>query len=69
MSNDNTLFMVKDFLTASTPEELVMEQLENNFAKGFRFNYNIVHDGKSWFAWYDIALTPRDIFNESSDKK
>ena len=58
MSNDNTLFMVKDFLTASTPEELVMAQLENNFSKGFQFKYNIMHDDISWFAWYDIALQP-----------
>jgi hypothetical protein len=28
--------------------------LKNNLKRGMQFNYQIVHDGKHWYAWFYI---------------
>lgn len=43
-----------NFLKAASPQGLVRLMLSNNVKLGMQFNYQIVHDGKSWFAWYYI---------------
>lgn len=46
------LFHIKKYLKASSPDELIRLQLQNNLAHSITFKYDIIFDGKSWYAWY-----------------
>jgi hypothetical protein len=52
MALDKSLFVVKRFLKARTPEALVREQIKNNIKFSKTFSYDIIFDGKTWYAWY-----------------
>lgn len=49
---EETTFMVKRFLTAKSAKELELMQLKNNVATGKYHKYDIMFDGKSWYAWF-----------------
>jgi hypothetical protein len=42
-----------NYVRAKTPEALKAKCLANSVTKGFYYKYNVVHDGKEWFAWYE----------------
>jgi len=45
------------FLRASTPRGLERAMLNNNIKRKSWHNYQIVFDGKNWFAWYHADLS------------
>ncbi|PJB54244.1 MAG: hypothetical protein CO099_02625 [Bdellovibrio sp. CG_4_9_14_3_um_filter_39_7] len=48
---------IKRYLKAKTERGLERQMLANNVNRSSYHNYQIVHDGKSWFAWYDCDLS------------
>lgn len=47
-------FHCKDYLKAKTPEGLKLLMIRNNLATNAYHDYNIMHDGNSWFAWFEF---------------
>jgi hypothetical protein len=45
---------VSDYLTAKSPEALKLKMLSNNIRRAAYHEYRIVHDGKDWFAWFEV---------------
>jgi hypothetical protein len=45
------------FVKAKTPKGLERAMLQNNMARKSWHNYQIVFDGKEWFAWYYVDLS------------
>lgn len=45
------------FLSASTPKGLERQMLKNNLARRAWHNYQIVFDGRKWYAWYQVDLS------------
>lgn len=64
MERTNTLFEVKNFLSAETPDLLVEAQLENNFKFGLKFKYDVLFDGKKWYAWFEQKVD-REVVNDA----
>lgn len=58
------LLTVRLFLKAKTADELVKLQLQNNIKHGITFQYDIMHDGKLFYAWYlgqvEIEMRAKD---------
>lgn len=49
----SALFMVKMFLRAKTPEEIIAKQIEQNLKDGITHKYQeVIKDGKGWIIWY-----------------
>ena len=46
------LYMIKRFVSAKSPQNLERAMLQNNARRGAYFKYDIVYDGREWFAWY-----------------
>lgn len=44
---------IKFYLKSKSPETLKVLMLRNNVEKKHYFDYNIIHDGNNWFAWYE----------------
>lgn len=53
------------FLKAASPQGLVRLMLSNNIKLGMQFDYQIVHDGKSWFAWFYIIQDQKEALSEA----
>ena len=53
------------FLKATSPQGLVRLMLSNNLKLGMQFDYQIVHDGKSWFAWFFILQENKEALNNA----
>ena len=49
------------FIKAASPSGLVRLMLSNNIKLGMQFDYQIVHDGKSWFAWYYVIQENTEV--------
>lgn len=45
------------FLKSKTPKGLERAMLQNNLLRRSWHNYQIVFDGKEWFAWYYVDLS------------
>lgn len=45
------------FLVANTPKGLEAAMLKNNVKRQRYHRYQIVFDGRKWFAWYDVDLS------------
>ena len=58
---DDVMFHVKRFLKAKTPEALVVEQVRNNIATGSTHKYDIIYDGKTWYAFF--MASAKDLVN------
>lgn len=52
MADVGNMNRVPLFLKAKKPEQLIALMHKNNAKRGKEFQYQIVHDGKDWFAWY-----------------
>jgi hypothetical protein len=52
MSDIKNIFKIKAYIKASTPDELVEKQLNNNILNDKMFEYNIIFDGKEYIAWF-----------------
>jgi hypothetical protein len=39
--------------------------LSNNMKYGMQFDYQIVHDGKSWFAWFFIIQDNKEALTNA----
>jgi hypothetical protein len=52
MADPGNVHVVPLFVKAKTPEKLVAEMLKNNKRHGKQYQYDIIHDGKQWVAWY-----------------
>lgn len=48
------LFHCKDYLKAKTPEGLKLLMIKNNLKTNSYHDYNIIHDGQFWFAWFEF---------------
>lgn len=44
---------VKHYLKSKTAESLKALMLKNNIERRYYFDYQIIHDGSFWFAWYE----------------
>jgi hypothetical protein len=44
------------YLKARTAKGLEREMLKNNIARKEWHQYQVVHDGKEWFAWYYVDM-------------
>lgn len=44
---------VKHYIRSKTAEGLKALMIDNNAKKMRYFDYEIVHDGTNWFAWYE----------------
>jgi hypothetical protein len=44
-------------LKATSPKQLERLMLQNNLKRKCWHRYQIVFDGKSWFAWFDVDLS------------
>lgn len=53
------------FLKAASPNGLVRLMLSNNVKSGVQFEYQIVHDGKAWFAWYYVLLEAKEALSDA----
>lgn len=51
-----------NYIKAKTPEGLRMLCMKNSISRGYYFKYNVIFDGKNWFAWYeeDVAQQLED---------
>lgn len=56
---------IPDFIKATSPQGLVRLMLENNLKRSTQFEYQIVHDGKSWFAWYYIIKDNKEVMTNA----
>lgn len=56
---------VPNFLKAASPQGLVRLMLSNNIKLGMQFDYQIVHDGKSWFAWFYVIHEPQEALTNA----
>jgi hypothetical protein len=56
---------VPSFLKATSPQGLVRLMLSNNVKLGMQFEYQIVHDGKSWFAWFYILQDKKEALSDA----
>lgn len=54
-----------NFLKAASPQGLVRLMLSNNVKLGFQFDYQIVHDGKAWFAWFYIIQDNKEAITNA----
>jgi hypothetical protein len=54
-----------NYLKATSPQGLVRLMLSNNSKQGMQFDYQIVHDGKSWFAWFYILQDNREALTDA----
>ena len=45
-------FVSRDFIRALTPEELRARMLSIQFQLGGELAFDIIFDGKEWFAWF-----------------
>lgn len=52
---DDSLFLVKRFIKAKTAEKLVVEQVRNNIKTGAYHKYDIIFDGKEWYAFFNAS--------------
>lgn len=53
--SSNSITNIPHFLKAGSPEGLRRLMLRNNMRWGMIFNYyQIIFDGKNWFAWYQL---------------
>lgn len=52
MANIGDMNIVPLFVKAKKPEQLIAAMHQNNVRHGTQFKYQIVHDGKHFFAWY-----------------
>jgi hypothetical protein len=42
-----------NYIKAKTPEGLKQLCLKNSVTRGYYFKYDVIFDGKNWFAWYE----------------
>jgi len=56
---------IPQFLKAANPNGLVRLMLSNNIKLGMQFNYQIVHDGKFWFAWFNYEVSQVEAMKEA----
>jgi hypothetical protein len=56
---------VPSFLKATSPQGLVRLMLSNNVKLGMQFEYQIIHDGKSWYAWFYIIQEPKEALSDA----
>ena len=53
MAQPGDSFNIPHYVKAGSPEGLRLAMLKNNMTRNIEFQYyQIVFDGKSWFAWY-----------------
>jgi hypothetical protein len=46
------VFRIPQFIKAKTPEELILSVFSLQVKNDIEFEYQIVYDGKFWFAWF-----------------
>lgn len=44
----------KDYLKAKSAEGLKILMIRNNLQKNAYHNYEIIHDGSFWYAWFEF---------------
>jgi hypothetical protein len=44
---------IKHYLKSKTAEGLKVLMTNNNVKRMHYFDYDIIHDGSNWFAWYE----------------
>jgi hypothetical protein len=60
-------------LKAASPKQLERLMLKNNLQRKCWHRYQIIFDGKAWFAWFDVDLSGaynqeiNEIEGETSD--
>lgn len=54
------------FLMANTPKGLEQAMLKNNLKRQRYHEYQIVFDGRKWYAWYHVDLS--GAFNQEIEE-
>lgn len=57
--------IVPQFLKAASAPALVRLMLSNNLKHGMQFEYNIMHDGKHFYAWYMLILDAKKALSDA----
>lgn len=52
---------IPNYVRGRSPEGLRRAMLQNNLKRGMEYNYQIVHDGKEWFAWYREEVASAEL--------
>lgn len=62
---------VKHYIRSKTAEGLKALMIDNNVKKKHYFDYQIVHDGANWFAWYewDIEGQLSEVMDETNNQR
>ena len=47
------IFRIPQFIKAKTAEELVLAAFKLQVTNDIMLEYQIMYDGKSWFAWFE----------------
>lgn len=65
MSRPGNSFNIPHYLKAESPQGLRLAMLRLNMSSGKEFDYyQIVFDGKSWFAWYYDEAKEKTVFSK-----
>jgi hypothetical protein len=63
MSRAGDSFNIPHYLKAGSPEGLRLAMLNNNMLRGKEYDYyQIIYDGKSWFAWFYERAAEAQVF-------
>lgn len=61
---EKTPSIIKSYVKAKSPEALKLLMIKNNVDTNKYYAYSIVHDGTSWFAWFDFDAS--DLIEEET---
>jgi hypothetical protein len=56
---------IPQFLKAASAPALVRLMLSNNLKNGMQFDYQIMHDGKSFYAWFFLILDAKEALADA----
>jgi len=63
---------IQRFIKAKSPKRLEVLMMLNNTKRQSYHKYQIVFDGKEWFAWYEVSLeglANQDLIEVGGDKE
>lgn len=53
------------FVKAASAPALVRLMLSNNLKHGTQFDYQIMHDGKNFYAWFMVILDAKEALSDA----
>ena len=56
---------IPSYVKAASPSGLVRQMYLNNLKYSTQFEYQIVHDGKAWFAWFYLLQDSKEALSNA----